>query len=418
MKRKFRVVLFFLIFLIGLCCSTDTISAATQVGYSSSRYHSCVNEGTCIVLCGYTNEAHMYGNLKNQNVIYSSYIYYSFTDDKFFVSWWNRENNPAAYVYGEHVQDWSHKYVKKSSPADDSLKNGVCPKNSYVDDADFFSWANEVCFDNGTYCKEDGSDLGTTFTGTSLLEYNYINDIDTWISGWSFGDIDCMDYIQRPTPGADVSNTFIPTDTLWDTGDKFKNDIKDKFIRDWKNYLHTNNIPTFLTNILNDKFDDLYENNYQPFYNTCVEQYRNEVNNGNMSQEQMDQAVDNITVTEDELNETTGSVIDSLQHLNQTSQTPSINYIPICGLFGPKTFGYIKFAFTVFKILVPVLVILLGMLDFVRIVFTGEDKDMKTSGTRFLKRVIIGVILLLLPALLDFVFNLVGFSENCIQQLL
>ena len=89
-----------------------------------------------------------------------------------------------------------------------------------------------------------------------------------------------------------------------------------------------------------------------------------------------------------------------------------------CGIFGEGTFGFIKSIYTVIKILIPVLIIVLGIIDFLKVVFSGEEKDMKASGTRFLKRIIAGIIFILLPALILFLFNIVGFSEDCIQQLI
>lgn len=88
-----------------------------------------------------------------------------------------------------------------------------------------------------------------------------------------------------------------------------------------------------------------------------------------------------------------------------------------CGIFGEGTWNFIQRVYTVIRILVPVLIIVLGIIDFLKVVFTGEDKDLKTSGKRFLKRIIAGIVFLLLPILLQFVMNLAGFSEDCLAQL-
>ncbi len=88
-----------------------------------------------------------------------------------------------------------------------------------------------------------------------------------------------------------------------------------------------------------------------------------------------------------------------------------------CGMFGYDTWSFIQRVYTVIRILVPVLIIVLGIIDFLKVVFTGEDKDLKTSGKRFLKRIIAGIVFLLLPILLQFVMNLAGFSEDCLAQL-
>lgn len=88
-----------------------------------------------------------------------------------------------------------------------------------------------------------------------------------------------------------------------------------------------------------------------------------------------------------------------------------------CEIFGEKTWGYVKNIYTIIKILIPALIIVLGMIDFMKVLFSGEEKDMKSAGQRFLKRIIAGVIFILLPVLLQFLMGLFGFSEDCLQQL-
>lgn len=89
-----------------------------------------------------------------------------------------------------------------------------------------------------------------------------------------------------------------------------------------------------------------------------------------------------------------------------------------CGIFGDTTWDIINTLYGIVKVLIPVLVVILGMIDFASVVFSGEDKDMKIAGQRFVKRIIIGIVLLLLPAILGFIFNLVGFSEGCLAELI
>lgn len=88
------------------------------------------------------------------------------------------------------------------------------------------------------------------------------------------------------------------------------------------------------------------------------------------------------------------------------------------GIFGDKTFGILQDLFGIIKMIIPAIVILLGMADFLKVVFSGEEKDMKLAGMRLVKRIIIGIILILLPVLLGFIFDLVGFSQGCLAELL
>lgn len=125
--------------------------------------------------------------------------------------------------------------------------------------------------------------------------------------------------------------------------------------------------------------------------------------------------IDSKTIAKEEVNEN-GTLQDVLDA--QSESDYSYEGQPICGIFGERTFGFIKSMYTIIKILIPVLIIVLGIVDFLKVVFSGEDKDMKASGTRFLKRIIAGIIFILLPALIEFLMSIVGFSEDCIQQLI
>ena len=87
----------------------------------------------------------------------------------------------------------------------------------------------------------------------------------------------------------------------------------------------------------------------------------------------------------------------------------------VCGFIGKGTFNYIKLAWNILKYSAPALVVILGMLDFAKVVLSGEDKDMKVAGHKFLKRIIAAVVLILLPILIQFIFSIANFSEDCLQ---
>lgn len=61
------------------------------------------------------------------------------------------------------------------------------------------------------------------------------------------------------------------------------------------------------------------------------------------------------------------------------------------------------------KILVPILLIVLGSLDFVKAIFSGDDSNMKKAQNKFIKRLIIGIVLFLAPSVLKF---MLGIASN------
>ena len=89
-----------------------------------------------------------------------------------------------------------------------------------------------------------------------------------------------------------------------------------------------------------------------------------------------------------------------------------------CGFIGEKTFGYVQMIYSIIKFLMPSVIIIHGMTVFLKVIFSGVDKDMKEAWTRFIKRIIAGIVFILLPVLIEFIFKIVGFSEDCLQQLI
>ena len=68
------------------------------------------------------------------------------------------------------------------------------------------------------------------------------------------------------------------------------------------------------------------------------------------------------------------------------------------------------------KIVVPLLVIGLSTFDFIKAITGKDDKDMKKSFNRLLKRLALAVVFFFLPTLLNFLLELVGAgAEVCVS---
>lgn len=73
---------------------------------------------------------------------------------------------------------------------------------------------------------------------------------------------------------------------------------------------------------------------------------------------------------------------------------------------------FIGWVFFVFKIVVPILLILFGMIDLGKAVVASDDKAIKSATSSLVKRAIAGVIIFFLPVIVGFIFSIVtGFSE-------
>ena len=66
------------------------------------------------------------------------------------------------------------------------------------------------------------------------------------------------------------------------------------------------------------------------------------------------------------------------------------------------------------KYIIPVIVILMGILDFIRAVATDKDDGMKKAQGRFVKRLIAAALIFVVPFILEFILEKFGFNvEGC-----
>lgn len=80
-----------------------------------------------------------------------------------------------------------------------------------------------------------------------------------------------------------------------------------------------------------------------------------------------------------------------------------------CKIFGSAE-KYIRMAYKFLKYAIPVLIIIFSVFDFLGVVFSGESEKMEKAKSKFIKRLIIGVIILLLPSIIEFILKLAGIN--------
>lgn len=78
-----------------------------------------------------------------------------------------------------------------------------------------------------------------------------------------------------------------------------------------------------------------------------------------------------------------------------------------CDFISQDVYNMLQTALNIIKVAGPILAIALGMLDFAKVIVSGDaDKELKQAGQRFLKRIIAAAVLLLLPIILSFLMNI------------
>ena len=79
---------------------------------------------------------------------------------------------------------------------------------------------------------------------------------------------------------------------------------------------------------------------------------------------------------------------------------------------GKKLFSFLGQIFDIIMIIVPILLIVMGSIDFIKAVIAQKDDEIKKSQNMFIKRLIIGVIIFFVPPIVNFVIGLTGISAS------
>ncbi len=69
---------------------------------------------------------------------------------------------------------------------------------------------------------------------------------------------------------------------------------------------------------------------------------------------------------------------------------------------------YIGWAVTIFKVAIPLLIVILGMLDFGKAVVSNKDEEVKKQTKRLALRVLAGFIIFFIPSIVMWLFSLIN----------
>ena len=89
--------------------------------------------------------------------------------------------------------------------------------------------------------------------------------------------------------------------------------------------------------------------------------------------------------------------------------TTTLNKLDLCGeiLTPDSVFTKIlKYLVILVRISIPLILIGLGILDFLKAIFSGNEDGMKKAQAKFIKRVIIGVCIFLIPSILELILTI------------
>lgn len=108
---------------------------------------------------------------------------------------------------------------------------------------------------------------------------------------------------------------------------------------------------------------------------------------------------------------TENDIIFTAKKKDTSDVTP--DYDAACGLLGEETSEtviFLKKAYRYLKVLLPILIITLGIVDFVKVVVTGKDDDMKKAVKRLTTRIVVAVVFVLIPIIIQILINISGLT--------
>ena len=75
-------------------------------------------------------------------------------------------------------------------------------------------------------------------------------------------------------------------------------------------------------------------------------------------------------------------------------------------------FKFVGIILDIIKIAVPILLIIMGSIDFAKAIIAGKDDEIKKSQSTFIKRVIAAVIVFFVPTIVGLLLSLINQDKN------
>lgn len=77
---------------------------------------------------------------------------------------------------------------------------------------------------------------------------------------------------------------------------------------------------------------------------------------------------------------------------------------------------YVTGFYNLFRYIVPALIIIFSVIDFLGVVFSGEDEKMEKAKKNFIIRLIVGILILIIPFMLEFILSAAGIIDGTIAD--
>ena len=78
---------------------------------------------------------------------------------------------------------------------------------------------------------------------------------------------------------------------------------------------------------------------------------------------------------------------------------------------------FIKAFYSLLRYIVPLLIVVFSVIEFVGVVLSGEQEKMEKAKKRFAIRLVVGILVLFIPALLELILNLAGIIDGDLSKI-
>ena len=101
--------------------------------------------------------------------------------------------------------------------------------------------------------------------------------------------------------------------------------------------------------------------------------------------------------------------------LQYDNEKESIVIVDCLDLFSDNFISNLNSILFIIRIAIPILLIVLGILDFVKAIFAGKEDEMKKAQSNFIRRVIAAIVVFLIPTLVNFLLEIANGIWNNID---
>ncbi len=403
----------------GICILTLALCliGTYKVKAYSSLNADCEAKGECMLLCNYTNTKYN-SSSKNVKVTDRISIYYFYKQKNYDIYWTfngNNKNKGKKTFTNTFGNSGTNVYLAGGLKL--SENNFKCPNYGYIDYGAY--GGNELCFaNNNSSCSTEFNDANTKFGKANNLfinaakDYDVINDIDVYYNSSAYRDYTCDEIIDYKTGQFKLTYAEFNADA-WKDFDK--------------NFLHGNAAPSFIEQYKKNRIDDLYNSIKNSRMADCANEDKKDVASGKMTQEEFERREEirnniNWDQVKSDIEKGYGDYLEGIDYGNgeelgdpdKVLLPTDVEEINICEegkvLLVFQVLGYILF---VAKIVIPLLLIIMGSIDFAKAIIDSDEKAIKDAVVKFIKRFIAGVIIFFLPTIFNFIFSLVdGAVDN------